>query len=149
MNIERFVEHLVPATVVAFLAVCGAAAQQAPVKERPIPQIVKKDGRYALMVDGAPFLMLGAQAHNSSGWPEMLPKVWPAIEYLHANTLEIPVYWEQIEAHQGQFDFSVVDTIITQAREHHVRLDLLWFGTWKNGSQHYMPEWMKADPDRK
>jgi hypothetical protein len=56
MNIERFVEHLVPATVVAFLAVCGAAAQQAPVKERPIPQIVKKDGRYALMVDGAPFL---------------------------------------------------------------------------------------------
>jgi hypothetical protein len=146
MNIERFVEHLVPATVVAFLAVCGAAAQQAPVKERPIPQIVKKDGRYALMVDGAPFLMLGAQAHNSSGWPEMLQKVWPAIEYLHANTLEIPVYWEQIEAHQGQFDFSVVDTIITQAREHHVRLDLLWFGTWKNGSQHYMPEWMKADP---
>ena len=132
---------------VALLAVCGAAvAQQAQVKERPIPQVVKKDGRYALMVDGAPFLMLGAQAHNSSGWPAMLPKVWPAIEYLHANTLEIPVYWEQFEAHPGQFDFSVVDTIITQAREHHVRLDLLWFGTWKNGSQHYMPEWMKADP---
>jgi hypothetical protein len=37
----------------------------------------------------------------------------------------------------------VIDTIVTQAREHHVRLDLLWFGTWKNGSQHYMPEWMK------
>ena len=35
-----------------------------------------------------------------------------------------------------------------QAREHHIRLDLLWFGTWKNGSQHYMPEWMKADPAR-
>jgi hypothetical protein len=146
MNIERFVKHFVPAAFVAFLAVCGAAAQQPPVKERPVPQVVKKDGRYALMVDGAPFLMLGAQAHNSSGWPGMLPKVWPAIEYLHANTLEIPVYWEQIEARQGQFDFSVVDTIITQAREHHVRLDLLWFGTWKNGSQHYMPEWMKADP---
>ena len=25
---------------------------------------------------------------------------------------------------------------------------LLWFGTWKNGSQHYMPEWMKLDPER-
>ena len=23
-----------------------------------------------------------------------------------------------------------------------------WFGTWKNGSQHYMPEWMKLDPER-
>jgi hypothetical protein len=146
MNIVHVANGLGLATFVALLAISGAAAQQPPVKERPIPQVVKKDGRYALMVDGAPFLMLGAQAHNSSGWPGMLPKVWPAIEYLHANTLEIPVYWEQIEAHQGQFDFSVVDTIVTQAREHHVRLDLLWFGTWKNGSQHYTPEWMKADP---
>jgi hypothetical protein len=31
------------------------------------------------MVDGAPFLMLGAQANNSSDWPTTLPKVWPAI----------------------------------------------------------------------
>jgi len=100
------------------------------------------------MVDGAPYLMLGAQAHNSSGWPAMLPKVWPAIESLHANTLEIPIYWEQFEPKQGQFDYTVIDTIVTQAREHHIRLDLLWFGTWKNGSQHYMPEWMKADPAR-
>jgi beta-galactosidase GanA len=137
------------ATVVALLAICGAAAAQQPqTKERPIPQVVKKDGRYALMVDGAPYLMLGAQAHNSSGWPGMLPKVWPAIEYLHANTLEIPVYWEQFEPKPEQYDYSVMDTIITQAREHHVRLDLLWFGTWKNGSQHYMPQWMKADPAR-
>jgi hypothetical protein len=135
------------ATVVALLAICGAAAAQQPqAKERPIPQVVKKDGRYALMVDGAPYLMLGAQAHNSSGWPGMLPKVWQAIEYLHANTLEIPVYWEQFEPKPEQYDYSVMDTIITQAREHHVRLDLLWFGTWKNGSQHYMPQWMKADP---
>jgi len=130
------------------LMACGAvAALDAQVKERPLPRIEKKDGRYALMVDGAPFLMLGAQAHNSSGWPGMLPKVWPAIEYLHANTLEIPVYWEQMEPRQGQFDYTVIDTILTQAREHHVRLDLLWFGTWKNGSQHYMPEWMKLKPE--
>jgi hypothetical protein len=135
--------------LVALLSACGVVITlQAQVKEHPIPQIVKKDGRYGFMVDGAPFLMLGAQAHNSSGWPAMLPKVWPAIEYLHANTLEIPVYWEQFEPKPGQFDYSVMDTIVTQAREHHVRLDLLWFGTWKNGSQHYMPEWMKADPAR-
>ncbi len=144
---SRFGKHLLPASFVALLGVGGhAVAQQAPVKERPIPQVVKKDGRYGFMVDGAPFLMLGAQAHNSSGWPGMLPKVWPAIEYLHANTLEIPIYWEQFEPKPREFDYSVIDTIITQARAHNVRLDLLWFGTWKNGSQHYMPEWMKADP---
>jgi len=42
------------------------------------------------------------------------------------------------------FDFSVVDTLLSQAREHRVRLVLLWFGTWKNGSAHYMPLWMKT-----
>jgi beta-galactosidase GanA len=135
--------------LVAVLAGCSVAITlPAQVKERPIPQVIKKDGRYGFMVDGAPYLMLGAQAHNSSGWPGMLPKVWPAIESLHANTLEIPIYWEQFEPKQGQFDYTVIDTIVTQAREHHIRLDLLWFGTWKNGSQHYMPEWMKADPAR-
>ena len=92
--------------------------------------------------------MLGAQCHNSSAWPAMLPKVWPAIEYLHANTLEIPVYWEQFEPEPGKFDPSIVDTILKQAREHNVRLVLLWFGTWKNGSSHYLPLWMKNQPDK-
>ena len=52
----------------------------------------------------------------------MLPKVWPVIETLHANTLEIPVAWEQIEPREGKFDFSYVDILLKQARQHHVRL---------------------------
>lgn len=135
--------------IVAVLTACGlAVGLRAQVRERPLPRLVQKDGRYALMVDEAPFLMLGAQANNSSAWPDMLPKVWPAIEYLHANTLEIPIYWEQFEPRPGQFDYTAIDTILTQARAHRVALVLLWFGTWKNGSQHYMPEWMKLDPAR-
>ena len=121
-------------------------AVAAPIK--PIPSIVEKDGRYALLVDGQPYLMLGVQANNSSAWPEYLNKVWPAAETLHANTVELPVYWEQIEATQGKFDFSVVDLILKQAREHHLRLVLLWFGTWKNGSSHYTPEWIKLDQEK-
>src|SRR5450631_1533603 len=136
--------------IVAALIAASAAgmAVRAQVEKHPIPRIVEKDGRYALMVDGAPFLMLGAQANNSSDWPVTLPRVWSAIEYLHANTLEIPVYWEQLEAKPGQFDYTAVDTILSQARAHKVHLVLLWFATWKNGSQHYMPEWMKLDPGR-
>ena len=64
------------------------------------------------MVDGEPFFILGAQSHNSSGWPAMLPQLWSAIQEVHANTLEVPVYWEQIEPRQGQFDFSLVDTLL-------------------------------------
>ena len=135
--------------VAAVLAASSIAlVLQAQGKEHPIPRLVENEGRYALFVDGAPFLMLGAQSNNSSDWPATLPKVWPAIEYLHANTLETPIYWEQFEPKPGQFDYSQVDMILAQAREHHVHLVLLWFGTWKNGSQHYMPEWMKLEPER-
>ncbi|MGA7833348.1 MAG: DUF5597 domain-containing protein [Terracidiphilus sp.] len=144
MEIESM-KVFVVATVLAASSL--ALAQQAQRMERPIPSLVQKDGRYALIVDGAPFLMLGAQSNNSSDWPGTLNKVWPAIEYLHANTLETPIYWEQFEPKQGVFDYSAVDTILSQARQHRVRLVLLWFGTWKNGSQHYMPEWMKLRPE--
>jgi hypothetical protein len=126
----------------------AAEAQTPPVvaaQARPLPAIVEKDGRFALIVDGSPYLMLGVQANNSSAWPDYLDKVWPAAETLHANTVELPVYWEQIEATQGKFDFSTVDLILKQAREHHLRLVLLGFGTWKNGSSHYTPEWIKLD----
>jgi beta-galactosidase GanA len=125
------------------LLLLAAVAGQAP-----LPRIVQKDGRFALLVDGAPYLILGAQVNNSSAWPAMLPKVWPAIEYLEANTVEMPVYWEQFEPEPGRFDYTAVDMLLSQARAHHVRLVLLWFGTWKNGSQHYVPLWMKRDPQR-
>ena len=108
-----------------------------------MPRIEKKNDRYALMVDDEPFLILGAQANNSSAWPSVLPKVWSAMEKLDANTLEIPIYWEQFEPSPGAYDYSVVDEIIEQARQHDLKVVLLWFATWKNGSNHYMPTWMK------
>ncbi len=121
---------------------------QAQQTDPTLPKIVHRDGRYALFVDGAPFLILGAQVNNSSAWPAMLPQVWPAMEALHVNTVEMPVYWEQFEPAEGHFDSSVVDTLLSGAREHNLHLILLWFGTWKNGSSHYMPEWMKLQPDK-
>lgn len=113
-----------------------------------MPRLVQRDGHYALLVDGQPFIMLGAQAHNSSNYPYALGKVWAAVEDAHANTLEIPVAWEQVEPVENKFDFSYVDTLIKQAREHKVRLVLLWFGTWKNTSPQYTPEWVKVDNKR-
>jgi hypothetical protein len=129
----------------AVVAVWVVIPIQAQVKERPIPRVVEKNGRYALFVDDAPYLMLGAQVHNSSSWPAELPKVWPAMEYLRVNTVEMPVYWEQFEPRPGAYDTTLIDTLLAEARQHQVHLVILWFGTWKNGSQHYMPEWMKLD----
>lgn len=100
------------------------------------------------MVDGKPFLMLGAQVHNSSNYPAALPQVWPVMRALKANTIEVPVAWEQVEATEGRLDFGWVDTLLTQARQNDVRVVLLWFGTWKNGESNYVPEWVKADTRR-
>ena len=107
--------------------------------------IANKDGRWALMVEGKPYLMLGAQINNSSAWPATLPQVWPALEAMHVNTVEAPVYWEQLEPEPGKFDFSNVDQLVSGAREHKLHLVILWFGTWKNGQAHYVPEWVKSD----
>lgn len=127
-----------------FLAASLLLPAQAPI---PLaPHLVTIHGRHALLVDGQPFLMLGAQINNSSSWPSTLPEVWPALADMHANTIEAPVYWEQLEPTHGTFDFSTVDLLVRGAREHHLHLVLLWFGTWKNGNMHYAPEWVKADP---
>ena len=113
-----------------------------------MPGIARQGDRYALMVDGAPYLMLGAQINNSSAWLSQMPKVWTALEAMHVNTVEAPIYWEQFEPRQGSFDYSAVDMLLGQAREHKVRLVLLWFGTWKNGSPGYTPAWIKLDHTR-
>jgi beta-galactosidase GanA len=114
----------------------------------PLPRIVSAHGRYELQVAGRPYLVLGAQVNNSSNYPAMLPEVWPALGEMHANTVVMPIAWEQIEPKEGTFDFSFLDLFLTQAREHGLHAVLLWFGTWKNSSPAYAPEWVKLDDAR-
>ncbi len=115
---------------------------------QPIPHLVQQDGRHALLVDGEPYLVLAAQTNNSANYTAALKDVWPIVDKLHANTLVIPVAWEQVEAVEGQFDFSFVDTLLAQAREQDKRLVLLWFATWKNNGPAYAPEWVKLNNQR-
>lgn len=130
-----------------FLMLAGSAVP-ASAQQAELPRIESDGGRHALLVDGQPFLMLGAQVHNSSNYEAMLPQVWPTIRALDANTLEVPIAWEQVEPVEGQFDFSFLDELVRQARENDVRLVLLWFGTWKNTGPSYTPEWVKSDTER-
>lgn len=137
---SRYLWHALFAALVLAVA-CPAAASS-------LPRIVSQDGRHMLLVDGKPYLMLCAQVNNSSSWPAALPKVWPAMEALHVNTVQFPVPWAQIEPTEGHFDFSFLDTLVKQARAHHVHLVLLWFATWKNNSPGYAPAWVKLDNQR-
>jgi hypothetical protein len=116
--------------------------------QNPMPQIVNKDGKYSLLVDGKPYIVLGAQIENSSAWPERFDSLLPGTAAIGLNTLETPVYWDDIEPTEGHFTFTTFDHILQSARNQNLHLVMLWFGTWKNGTMDYAPAWVKTDTTR-
>jgi beta-galactosidase GanA len=74
--------------------------------------------------------------------------IWPKLAALHLNTVLVPVYWDLIEPRAGVFDFSLVDGVLRDARQAHMRLVLLWFGSWKNSMSSYVPAWVKTNQAR-
>ena len=99
-----------------------------------------------LIVDGRAFLIRGGEIGNSSASnPATFEQHWAKLKSLNLNTVLVPVYWHLIEPQEGRFDFATVDELLRQAREHKMRLVLLWFGSWKNSMSCYAPDWMKLD----
>lgn len=49
------------------------ACISAPSSAEAVPHPIQQNGRHALIVDGAPQLILGAQTNNSSNYPADLP----------------------------------------------------------------------------
>jgi beta-galactosidase GanA len=114
-----------------------------------LPQLKKQGTAVQLMVKGAPFLVLGGELGNSSASSIAYMKdIWGTVKKMHLNTVLTPVYWELIEPVENKFDFSVIDSIIYQARSNNMHIVLLWFGTWKNSMSCYAPPWVKKDQQR-
>ena len=123
--------------------------QQTQTVQNEIPHLKKQGNVTQLIVDGKPYLVLGGELQNSSSSSrEYMKKFWPVLETSGLNTVLAAVEWSLIEPVEGKFDFTVVDNLIEDARAHHLRLVLLWFGSWKNGQTHYAPEWVKKDYNR-
>ncbi len=102
-----------------------------------------------LMVDQSPFMILGGELGNSTAsTPHALSTVWSKANEMHLNTILAPVYWELIEPEETKFDFSSVEYLLKKSKENHLKLVLLWFGTWKNSMSSYVPHWIKKDVKR-
>ena len=130
-------------TFFAFQSVASAATDPSQ------PHLETRHGVRQLVVDGKPFLILGGELHNSSSSSRAYMKaIWPQLAQKNLNTVLAVITWELIEPQEGHFDFSTVDDTIAGARENHLKLVILWFGSWKNGESSYQPGWVKADPQR-
>jgi beta-galactosidase GanA len=111
------------------------------------PRLEKRGPAIQLIVDGKPFLILGAELHNSSSSSlDYMAPIWPKLEALPLNTVLTPLSWELVEPEEGRFDFALLDGVLTEAREHNMKVVFLWLAAWKNGMSSYEPVWVKSDP---
>lgn len=102
-----------------------------------------------LTVDAKPFLSLGGQAHNSSAFTaEDTDYACRSVRAIGGNTVALPISWEAFEPEEGTYDDSLVRRVLDQVRQAGLRLVVLWFGTWKNGTMEYCPAWVKQDQHR-
>ncbi len=130
----------------AALGLCLACAA---VSAQDLPTVRIENGASQLLIHGKPFLALAGELGNSSaGTAAEADTILPRLEKLHFNTVLMPVAWGEIEPAEGQFDFSIPDHWIDVAREQHMHLVFLWFGSWKNAFSEYAPAWVLADTKR-
>jgi hypothetical protein len=134
--------------VVAIGILAGTAVRAQAKGDSSIPHLEKR-GVAQLVVDGEPFLVLGAELNNSSASSlEYMKPLWPRLAATHLNTALAVVSWELVEPDEGRFDFTLVDGLLKAARADDLHLILLWFGSWKNGKSTYQPLWVKTDQTR-
>ena len=114
-----------------------------------IPHLENRNATTQLIVDGDPFLVLGGELHNStSSSRDYLAPIWTRLAQANLNTVLAVVPWDLVEPQEGHFDFTMVDALLEDARAQDLKLILLWFGSWKNGLSHYIPDWVKQDRER-
>ena len=131
-------------SLVTVLAVFGVNTAQA----KP-PHLVSHGTATQLIVNDNPFLVIGGQVHNSSsGSPEYFDRVVDKLAQLHATTVLAPVTWELFEPTEGTYDFGQLESMVRTARNHQLKLVILWFGSWKNGVSQYAPAWVRRDTVR-
>lgn len=119
------------------------------ISQQSIPHLKKNGNVTQLIVDDQPFLILGGELFNNSATSlEFLEPLWPDLKKKSLNTVLAAVSWAQLEPTEGKFNYEIVDGVIRQAREHKMRLVLLWFGSWKNTWSSYAPDWVKKDYKR-
>ncbi len=112
----------------------------------PMPHLERRGAVTQLILDGKPWLALGGELlNNAASTGGSARPVRPALARMHLNTVLVGVGWGWTEPEPRKYDFSTLDAALREARSSGLRLVLLWFGSWKNGTSSYPPAWVKRN----
>ena len=115
------------------------------------PALVKQNGITRFVIDGKPYVMYGGELHNSTSSSESYMEeigVWEQMKAGNFNTVIASSSWELVEPEEGKYDFSSVDHVIRNARRHGLKVVMIWFASWKNGTSTYAPGYVKRNPKK-
>lgn len=105
--------------------------------------VTTETGKTYIEVDGKPYAIRGGQVRldgltndylNEAGRPAPLTdseieEYFKVAKQIGLNTLEIPIEWRRIEPEKDQYDFTLVDKILTMANNNGLKVEILWFST--------------------
>ena len=108
-----------------------------------------------LMVQGQPFLMLGAQLRTDY-FIQLDGKTYDELEPYFELTaksnvlvVSVPVGWRDIETGKDVYDMSLVEKYIDLCDKYELKLELLWYGSYMCGYsvEGYLPDYVVGDTD--
>lgn len=138
-----------------------AVVAMAPAPSRPVaaPRLVRIHGVPTLQVGGRPLLVMGAQCDiwRSTRQDAATEAFFEGYARMHATTVSVGIPWSNVEALEGQPDFTFMDWFVARARRHNLRLVLNLFNTNVCGKvaevapngffPQYAPSWMLDHPE--
>lgn len=111
-----------------------------------MPQLRELNGQKVLYVDDQPFLILSFQLNCDSCYePGEIDELMRNARLMGCNSVALLLYWRLIEPKEGQFDDSILHCMLESANRHDLRIVLVWFGSYKNATMHYAPDWVTED----
>lgn len=107
------------------------------------------NNRQALFVDGKPFIALSVQLNCDDCFtPEGMDYLLPHARKMGCNTVQLLLYWREVEPEEGRFDFSSLQHLLEEAEKNELKIVLNWFGAYKNLCLFYAPDYVKEDTGR-
>ena len=149
MSIHRAIGLLILVLMAGIVPACTAGRKQPA-------RLGKVNGVPTLMVDGQPFLIVGAQCDVWRSTPQDAKTVdfFDSYRDMNATTVGLDVLWDKCEPEQDQYDFAFLDWFVKQARSRHLKAVLHLFnsnvcgGVTDSPKWSYTPAYILSAPDK-